>query len=121
MNVSVKSSSTPQNNTPQNGTGTQQTVTVPQWAQGRWGQKEGGTTITSTQFLQPELNIILFCTRVLGNSVHFEGITYLDNDPLKLYVVIYKTDSPNRLKVEIYADGEPNPLASDYAERWRGY
>jgi len=120
MNVSINSNSD-SNSTPKSSTGTQKVVTVPAWAQGTWGRNGGGIKITSTQFLAPELDLALFCTRVLGDSVHFEGIKELQNSQLSMYVVVYKTDSLNKLKCEVYANGSTIPSISEYIERWRGY
>ena len=116
MNVSTNSDSTTKSSTE-----TQKVVTVPAWAQGTWGRNGGGIKITSTQFLAPELDLALLCTRVLGDSIHFEGIKELQNSQLSMYVVVYKSDSPNKLKCEVYANGSTIPSISEYIERWRGY
>jgi hypothetical protein len=121
MNVSVKFGSTPQNST-----GTQprmsqpsQGLTVPLWAQGTWG-RSGGTRITSTQFIQPENELVLNCIRSSSGSVDFEGTVFLRNNPVFVRIVVQKTNITDKLKVDLFFDFDGTTHSTtEYSERYR--
>lgn len=121
MNVQTKNSQQNNRNQPQYGTGTQKSFTVPQWAQGTWDRTEGNLKITSTQLIISKMDIYFPCTKILGNTLHFEGIVYDEDFSTLLFFVVTRTDSPDKLKIEIYADEETTPRLTRYPERWRGY
>jgi len=118
MNVSVKGGST-SSDTYRPSQPQQPFATVPQWAQGSWGGS-GGIRITSTNYFVQSMNINFPCVKVLGNTVHFEGIAYTEDTSIYLYIVISKTDNPNSIKTEMYVDNESEPKLSQISMRYSG-